>query len=177
MPGNAFHILVALHCISLVSCFELPTIFFSSPYSRWLCCDFLLYSSKATLVWILEAGNLWTFTLWCRVLTSLSFGGFMLLFSPTPKRSSVLADPVRTRTSCGYSERSCRWPLELDFTIAREGALTQTAKAPENTLSSCSFTGIKVKPLNVIVVSLALRQGCDSQGHGKTSCWSGRRDC
>lgn len=43
----------------------------------------------------------------------LFLGLFCCCCSPltAPKRSSVLADPVKTRRSCGYSERSYHWPL------------------------------------------------------------------
>lgn len=181
MPGNAFHILVALHCISLVSCFKLTTNIF--PHSRWLFCDFL-YGFKATLVWT---------TFWWQGTHELSLcdtgllhpffgggqGGLLLLFSPhPPKRSSVLADPIETRTSCGYSERSCGWPLWSYISLNAGKGLWQRGRSQHRILlSSRSFTGIKVKALNIIVVPLALRQGCDSWGRGKTSRWSGRGGC
>lgn len=49
------------------------------------------------------------------VLGSHTLGFWVVCCSPSPptppKRSSVLADPIKTSISCDYSERSCHWPL------------------------------------------------------------------
>lgn len=93
---------------------------------------------------------------------------------PREKRTSVLKDPIKTRTNWLFWKVLPVASLELHVTVYRERPLTETTKPAQNTLSSCSFTGSKVKAFNLAVFSLALTWGCDSWGQGKASCWSGR---